>query len=193
MKKFACGIAVALSLLFPSVSARASGLGVGLQAGVNFNNVSSPSNVPTSSVAGLMAGLNVELRITDDIAIQPELMYVQRSIKYSDPSGISATAHYDSLELPVLAKIKFLDGVRPYIFGGPVAIVNISRGIDASSGTTTLSFSPRSTDFAVDLGAGVEFGPFFANMRYSIGVSELNENSASWSSRGLQLLAGIEF
>ena len=171
----------------------ALGLGLGLQGGVNFANVSAPTNISTSSVTGLMIGMNVEMRLTDDIAIQPELMYVQRGIKYTDISGAAVTAHYDALEIPVLLKIKFLEGVRPYVFAGPVAIVNISRGISVGSGSTTVSFNPRSTDFAFDFGAGVEFGFVFVNLRYSLGISDLNENSASWHSRGIQLLAGVEF
>lgn len=191
MRNFA--MALLMAGVFCATGAQAIGLGFGLQGGVNFANVSAPSGIATSSVSGLMAGINLELRLSDDIAIQPELMYVQRGIRFTEASGAGATAHFDALELPVLFKVKFLEGIRPYVFAGPVAIVNISRGVDINSGGTTVSFNPRSTDFAADFGAGVEVGPFFANLRYSLGVAELNDNTASWSSRGFQMLVGIEF
>ncbi len=184
---------ILLCLVFPLASAHGMGLGLGVQGGVNFSSVSSPANITTSSDAGLMAGVNVELRITDDISIQPELMYVQRSVGFTDTNGTSATAHFDCLELPVLLKIKFLQGVRPYVFGGPVGIINVSRSVNASGATTSVALSPNTGDFAIDMGAGVEFGPIFANLRYSLGLANIDQNSASWYSRGVQLLAGIEF
>jgi opacity protein-like surface antigen len=165
---------VGVGLLFVCLRAGAMGVGLGEQS-------------------GFMGGINAELRLTDDISIQPELMYVQRAIGFTDTNGTSVTAHYNCLELPILLKIKFLEGVRPYVFGGPVGIINISRSVSANGATTSLSLNPSSTDFAVDLGAGVEFGPLFVNLRYSIGIANINQNAGSWSSRGIEILAGIEF
>ncbi len=184
---------VGVGLLFVCLRAGAMGVGLGVQAGVNFAGMSSPSSISTSEQSGFMGGINAELRLTDDISIQPELMYVQRAIGFTDTNGTSVTAHYNCLELPILLKIKFLEGVRPYVFGGPVGIINISRSVSANGATTSLSLNPSSTDFAVDLGAGVEFGPLFVNLRYSIGIANINQNAGSWSSRGIEILAGIEF
>lgn len=168
---------------------------VGVQAGMTFNDVDSPSGLKPSNRTGIAAGLNIEASLSPMFAIQPELMYVQRGFTVVDAGNVQVTAKYDSIEVPVLAKLTFGSEITPHLLAGPVAIFNVNKSlvVDTPGGTTTLGFNPRTFDFAVAAGAGVDIGPFFAHARYLLGIIDINENTAQYRSRGIQLLAGLRF
>jgi len=168
---------------------------LGIEAGMTFSNVSGPADVSTSNRSGLAAGVNVELPLGAYVALQPELLFVQRGVNLAKAGNLSVDAKYNSLELPLLGKLRLNGPVSPYLVAGPVAIWNISRTLEASgpSGSEGISFKPKTFDFGATLGAGVDVGPVFATVRYTVGITELNENSADWKSRGWHLLAGLRF
>jgi Outer membrane protein beta-barrel domain len=166
-----------------------------VEAGLNFGNASTPAQISSSTKTGFIAGINLEFNLDSMVSILPELLYVQRSSDFID-SGVSVTAKYDAVEIPILLKLKFGDDIKPYVFGGPAFIYNISRSVVANSGTTTATFSfqPKTFDLALDAGVGVEFlQMLFVNLRYSLGILNINEGAGSWNSRGIQLLAGVKF
>lgn len=179
--------------LFSSAPAKAAP-SLGVQAGVSVDSATAPANISRSSVTGLAAGLNVHIPFSPNLSLQPELLYVQRGVSLVDRGGISATAKYDSIELPVFAKVGFGGKIRPYLFAGPVAIWNVSKSIevDAGGNSGSVSFNPRTFDFAATAGVGLDVGPLFANVRYSLGVIDIDANSANWKSRGIQFLLGVQ-
>lgn len=168
---------------------------VGVQAGMTFSNVSGPSDVRASNRSGLAAGLNVEVPVGAYVSVQPELLFVQRGVNLAKAGNISVDAKYNSLEVPVLAKLRLNGPVSPFLVAGPVLIWNISRSLEASGpgGTGGINFSPKTLDFGATIGAGLDVGPVFATARYTVGITDLDENSADWKSRGVHVLAGLRF
>jgi hypothetical protein len=168
---------------------------VGIEAGMTFSTVRAPSDVTPSNRTGLAAGVNVEIPVTAYFSIQPEALFVQRGADLATVGNTRFTASYNSLEFPVLAKLKIPGSVSPFLAAGPVGIWNISRSVEAAGpgGGAALAFNPRTFDFGVGLAAGLDIGPFFATVRYTVGITDLDENSADWRSRGVHALAGLRF
>ncbi len=168
---------------------------VGIEAGMTFSNVSAPADVTPSNRTGLAVGLNVEIPLGEFFALQPELLFVQRGVNLAKVGNLSVDAKYNSLELPLLAKVRLKFPVSPYLVAGPVAIWNISRSVvgSTSGSATGINFNPKTLDFGFAVGGGVDVGPVFASVRYTVGISNLDENSADWKSRGVHVLAGLRF
>jgi hypothetical protein len=166
---------------------------IGFQAGLNFENADSPSQISANSRTGFSAGALVNIPLNQALSIQPELNYSRRSFNLASAGDASADVLYHSLELPVFVKVGFGEAIRPTIFAGPMAVWNVSREVRGSFGsaTTTSSFSLKTLDFAAVAGVGLDIGAFFVNARYALGVTDISQNSAGYYSRGFKLMAGV--
>lgn len=167
----------------------------GLQAGAAVSTFSAPSGFTTDNIAGFAIGATLEIPLAMNLAIQPEAIFVRRGANITGGGAVNVSSRYTSLEVPVFLRLKFGEGIVPVIFGGPNFSFTLSRSLTANAGGTlgTLTFNPKTVDFGLAFGAGVEIGPFFANLRYQLGVVEFDENSANWQSRGFLILAGLKF
>jgi hypothetical protein len=56
-----------------------------------------------------------------------------------------------------------------------------------------VGLNPRTIELGASIGAGVDIGPVFIAANYLIGLTELDENSAQYHSRGVQLMGGVQF
>lgn len=166
---------------------------LGVEAGMTFSQVSTPSDVSASNRTGLAAGLNFEIPIVYGFSIQPEALFVQRGAELAKVGSANLSVRTNSLEIPVLAKVKIGEDVAPFLAAGPVAIFNLGTSISASDGTSGVAYgyNPRTFDLAFALGAGIDVGPLFATIRYTMGITQLDENVAAWKSRGVHLLGGL--
>ncbi len=168
---------------------------LGIQAGMNFETAKTPGNISAETHTGYTVGLTMDVPVATNIAIAPELNYSRRGFDVINTGNVKAGVTYHSIEVPVLAKVAFFDGIRPYIFAGPMGVWNISNEVTGSIGGTggSTSFNPRTFDLAAVGGVGVELGPVFVNARYVLGLLDIDSNSADYQSRGFKLLAGLHF
>lgn len=182
-----------LTTLSPAVEPDASQMRMGIQGGLSFANASAPTDLSTSSQTGIMVGINLNVPVFQALSFQPEFMFAQRRANLANGYGYNLTGKYNSLEIPALLRATFGENVHPYVFLGPVAILNISNSYETSGpgGTTSLSFQPRTFDFAGDLGVGLDWGPVFGNLRYSLGLLDFDKSHVGWKSNGLQMLIGM--
>jgi opacity protein-like surface antigen len=169
-------------------------LSLGIQAGLDFETAATPRQISSNTYTGFSAGIAFEIPLTASFSLQPELNYSRRGLNLVDAGGVTANAYYHSLELPVFAKISLGSKIRPYIFAGPMAIANISHSVEGMMGgaAASTSFNPKTMDFAGVVGAGIDLGSLFINARYSVGLININNNSADWYSRGFKLMAGVQ-
>jgi hypothetical protein len=172
----------------------ASPISFGVEGGMNFANATTPSDISASSRTGFMGGVNVEVPITSVFSIAPELLYVQRGSSFVDSGGNSVTSRFDSLELPFLIKAKFGERLAPYVFAGPVGILNISDSVtgQAAGQSGSVSYNANTLDLAVDFGVGLDVGPIFGNLRYSMDLVDIDSTHTDWKNRGIQLLIGLK-
>lgn len=188
------GLLLATPLWAANGSLEAERARFGVHAGMTFSNVSAPRDITPSNRAGVAAGLLAEFPLTSNLALQPEVTFVQRGAVLASSGGFTVRTRYESLEIPVFAKLKLAEGITPYVMAGPLAIVNLSSRVEAEtpSGTGTVNFNPNTLEGGFAVGVGADLGPVTVSGRYVYGVTNLDENSADWKSRGIHILVGAK-
>lgn len=167
----------------------------GIQGGLSLANLSGPNTVTTSNITGFAVGGLIELPLTESVLLQPEVLFVQRGATIVDAGSVRLAARYDALQIPVLVKIRFGEGIRPFLFAGPSFNFAVSNRltVETPGGSSAVNFSANTFDLAGTLGLGVEFGSLFVSARYELGFIEVNSNSANWRSQGLLAFVGMKF
>lgn len=168
---------------------------LGIQAGATFSNASGPSDIQTENRTGLAVGLNLGIPLSSYTSLQPELMFVRRGVELASVNSVRVSADYDSIQVPLLAKLHFDPVFSPFLVFGPVATFNVSSRVNVTTpaGTTTAGFNPKTFELGVTAGGGIDVGPFFASIRYLWGLTDLDDATSDWKSRGLDVLAGVRF
>jgi opacity protein-like surface antigen len=168
-------------------------LHVGVEAGMTFSNINSPSDIQTTNRTGFAAGALIELPLAPLLSAQLEALYVQRGANVVTAGNLEYSIKSDTLEIPVFAKLTLNESISPFLIAGPVAIFNLNNRVELNTpgSTTSLGYDPKTVDFAVAFGGGVDLGPVFLSARYTLGITELNSNSVGWKSRGFNILAGV--
>jgi hypothetical protein len=189
--------------LMPTLSAGQSVTG-GAKAGVIFADVPNFGDVMESSTAmrtGLVAGGFLTWGISGGFAVQPEVLYAQKGMKLDEP-GVSASVELSYLDVPVLARYTFGKGsTRGYVFGGP----SFNFKLDAKAKSSfegqdeeeDIGEDIESFEFALVVGAGVEFGHFLVEGRFSEGLTNLAKDDEdleeTLKNRTFAILAGFRF
>jgi len=154
MKKL---IIVAIALIGFTTISTAQDIKFGVKGGANFSTLSGNSSLDART--GYHIGAVGQISLIDKFAIQPEILY---SAQGADNLDI------DYLNIPILLKYKFLKFLS-FDAGPQFGFLVNDEYPDA--------IETKSFDLGVALGAGVEFGEFFAQARYNIGLTEVVENS----------------
>jgi len=184
----------AIIAVFSMTSVNAQQFGV--KAGVNFANMSGTyidkykDNDPdyeTSGRTGFHFGAVVEFELSDQIYLQPEILYSTQGFKQSTKLGtktIDFTQKMDYLSIPVMFEYKISDEFS--IQAGPQIAFLISSKFDWSEDMNDLfnddgfeadldkrlEKTSNGMDFGINFGAEytMDTGLFF-NARYSLGLS----------------------
>ena len=171
------------------------GFFMGLKAGIGF---SSWSNVEVEAPAkkvqklGFQGGLVAKAGFNPYLALQMELLFAQKGMKVSvTESGITAKVwtNVNYLEIPLLLKASIpLDPFFIYANVGPSFGIGLSAKLatDPDLGLNqTIKFEEgglQRFDFGVLFGAGVGVklgnGELFLDLRYTLGISDINNASA---------------
>ncbi len=151
--------------------------------------------------------------------VAAEPMFSQKGVKqdgtlfvggFGEPVSGTITTKVSELDIPILAKVKFLQGVvRPYAFAGPSIGFVLSakedwEPIGYASQEVDIKDNTSSVDFGLVFGGGAEFHiarsiALTADVRYSLGLSDMAKEPAGARgdqkihTRGFQALAGILF
>lgn len=209
-------LTVAAVAAFMSVQAQDAKFGV--KAGLNVYTLTGDIE-GASSLTGFHVGGIAEFKLSDNFAIQPELMYSLQGAK-SETSGSETTGGFTSsfsgeskvklgyLNIPVLAKYYVAEGFS--LQAGPQLglllnakseydITSSAGGFSVSeSGEMDVKDSFKSIDLGLAAGAGydTEFGLFF-QARYVVGLSNISEEADGEEfdikNAGFQLSVGYKF
>ena len=142
---------------------------------------------------GLQAGAAVEISITENIAIQPELLYFQKGTQTDiDFAGqttvVEQTLNY--IEIPILAKFKFETDQGPILYGtlGPSFGFGIDgkiavKGVEEEEAIDFQEDMLTRIDVGFSFGVGAQFqigpGSLFVDARYLLGLTSINEGDSS--------------
>lgn len=192
----------ALMLLIIPSTVAAQGISYGVKGGINFASVSlDPSeDVNTGTRIGIAVGGFVALPLGSRLTIQPEGLFSQKGEK-ADLDGVVAKLELDYIEVPVLVKYAITQGASRsfHAFGGPSMAFKVRSRATASFGGTTVETGDeniKDTDFGVVFGAGMDFGKWSVDGRYTMGLADINNDEADETkirTRTISVLAGIRF
>ena len=180
---------------------------IGPVVGVNFANVKfdpEPTGVDLGARTGFLFGAVVDLSFTPIVGIRFEPTYVQKGSKYDIPvtqGTLTGTAEIAIkaafLEVPAYVVASFGAGpAKPYIMAGPFVsflMGDVKQEIEKATlnGQDVTNQIPanereevmksKSTDFGINLGAGIEISlvkaAIFLEGQYSLGLSDLNDDT----------------
>lgn len=186
----------------PGVAA-AQGLAYGAKGGVTLATVSEESDVASEwgYRVGLAAGGYVALPLGSRLAIQAEGLFNQKGAR-ADVDDLVTTLKLDYLEVPVLLKYAVTHGGARsiHVFGGPSVAFKVRSRATASFGDTTIDTDEdeniENVDLGVAAGAGIDFGKWSVDGRYTFGLSSLvksDADEAELRSRAISVLVGVRF
>ena len=201
---------------------------VSIRGGINLASMSANATDKTykeyknQSIIGYQAALVMPIKLTDNVAIQPEIVFIQKGGKSQyiadDNNKLISSFTSNYVEIPVSLKLGLGnnsgDGVGFYLLGGPYAGIalngkytnELTVGGATSKSTRTVDYSDDSNqekrlDWGVNLGAGVSFGKIYLDARYNLGINNLldndasntNDNSPYRRNRGIGFTLGFHF
>lgn len=183
---------------------------MGIKGGVNFATLSGDNLGDIKSRTGFHIGGLVEVPLSEQFSIQPEILYTTQGARYQEKGtelgvdyDFKTTAHLDYIQVPVMAKFYVVEGFA--VEAGPeVAFLASSKGkYKGTVGGVTVSEEDdlddiAKVDFSVGLGVSyrIPVGVFFG-ARYNLGVTNINDGSDSDNNKMrnnvFQLSAGYSF
>ncbi len=147
-----------------------------------FETATDTITVSPSSKMGIDFGLWLQFKLSPQIAIQPEVLYVSKGAKYEEGTDkVTIKANY--IQVPVLFKflIPTKGKIAPNIFAGPFfgfkasAKAKYETGAGDSEEDLT---DAKSTEFGVTFGGGIDIaagekGVITLDARYDLGMSNV--------------------
>lgn len=173
-------VALLLGAGVSSAFAQAS-VALGIKGGLNFANVNTTSiGAAYGSRTGYHAGAFVNVKFTK-FAIQPEVIY---SVQGADAAGGNLELGY--VNIPILLKF--------YLIGG----LNLQAGpqfgflTSATSGGTDIKDFLESSETSVALGAGFDISKFVIDVRYNLGLTDVDKATTEAKNQVFQLSVGFK-
>jgi hypothetical protein len=152
-------------------------LNFGIKGGVNYNSngdliVNGNFNNPIDSdeETGFHIGVLSEIKLPFWMYIRPELVYTHTESSYSNEFGENAKLKKDLIEAPILFGFRILRIGR--FFFGPSFQYAISTDLNSSSLDNIKNISSDDFTVAGQVGLGLNFGRFGADIRYEVGLSD---------------------
>ncbi len=161
---------LAIAVIGFSINSQAQDIKFGVKGGVNFANLTDLSGADLDSRTGFHLGAVLQLSLMETFAIQPELLYSAQGASIGD-----FDIDLDYINIPILAKLKFA-GIAS-VEAGPQFGFVINDGIEEFAQSFGGDAEAKSFDLGLAVGAGVEFGGFFGQVRYNLGLTEVADDS----------------
>lgn len=177
MKKIASLLLAAL--VFVAVESHAQGFHIIPKVGLNLSSL---SNVDGSTIAGLNAGVSLEMLFSEKFGIEPGVLFSMQGTKIS-----SKKTHLDYINIPIYAKYYVWHGLN--VFAGPQVGFNVRAKHDGKSVKDRI----RTADFGLGLGAGYQFEwGLMVSANYNFGFVNI-EKSTKTKNGVFQLNVGWRF
>jgi hypothetical protein len=183
MKKLALVLLAGFSF---ATAANAQSIQFGVKAGANLANVSGSGTqgVSTSTLVSFNGGVFLGLGFTDNLFLQPELVYsgqgFKETVTYSGTT-YTGTQTEGYFNVPILVKYKLPVGL--YFETGPQVGILISAKAKSGGASQDDKAQFKSTDFAWAVGAGFQIPAtqLGIDVRYNIGLANIADNSGGGS------------
>lgn len=179
---------------------------LGVKAGANFSNIikdDGNNSFKTDYLVGYHAGVTLDIKLIENLAFTPELLYSTKGYKSTSTFGkFTQTTHF--IDLPILASFRLGSGLN--LVAGPQVsfLLSTDNKFENGFGTSQQKIVEDESDrFKKSLVGGVigfrydinnQFG---INGRYALDFQKNNENGSSttpeYKNQVFQLGLGIKF
>ncbi len=164
----------------------------GVKGGLNLYKVTADEGDEADMKAGLHLGVLAHIHLSDQWALQPEVVYSMQGAK-SEVDGDDVKFNANYINVPLLFQFMFDNGFR--LQAGPQ--LGILASAKAKSGSTSIDVKDgmNSIEFSVPVGVGyISPSGFGVDLRYHLGLSNINENDNNEAfNRGFQLGVFYQF
>lgn len=167
MKKLVVCVAIALA----AVGAKAQGeITLGPKLGWNASNI---SNSDMKNKWSFHGGVFAEFRLTDLLAVQPELLYSRQGARDKE-GGVKTWLRVNYLNIPVLAKLYVWDELSVDL-GPEFGFALNSKWKTKAGGTTVKQNGKHENTLAVNFAIGLSYNyeDFMVSARYNAGLSNV--------------------
>ena len=155
---------------------------LGLKTGLNVATLNGDDTDNLDARIGMFFGGFAELCISNDFAIQPELLYSMQGAEYTMSEGFDGKFKLDYLNVPIMAKIKVSDELS--VEAGPQVGFLLSAKDEfesaGDSGEDDIKDDIKGIDFGANVGLVYQFdGGLNLGARYNLGLSNINDFEGS--------------
>lgn len=161
----------------------------GAKAGLNLADWSGADASGTSTLASFHVGGLVNIAVSENFSVQPEVLYSGEGAKVS--GGKYVTSY---INVPVLAQYKSEGGF--YGETGPQIGLLMSAKAKASSGggSTDIKDELKSSNFSWAFGAGYQMASGLGfNARYNLGLSNVVKDSNNGTIKTSNIAIGVSY
>jgi hypothetical protein len=148
----------------------------GVKGGLNFSNID-VDDLDSSTRTGWAAGVYLDLA-TPLLHLQPEALITSKGFE----GGQLTTADHEldyrsiSLEVPILVVLALpLPAISPRVYVGPAVSFPLKSEVQLDGGDWLDIKDGTQSTWSVVAGAGVKLGPLGLEVRYDIGMTEIND------------------
>jgi outer membrane protein W len=184
-------------------------VGIGVKGGLNLASAVTDVASIELSYRPAIGGV-VDIGLNRAVSFQIEPRYIQKGGEFKlkikgeiseieFEQTINATWKFDYFEIPLSLNVKLLEGdITPYLFAGPVFSFLTSAKVESGGETKDIKDETESNEFSLNFGGGVAFRIatdvyLTADVRYSLGLTDIAKDELSWKSRDIRLLLGLLF
>ena len=211
MRVYALVIGLVLSLGVSSAAAQ-TGASFGVKAGVNFAKLDfsgDDDGVDFDQRMGLVAGAFVLVPMTETFGLQVEGLYSQKGAEVDSPDFggqvVEGRFEFDWFDVPVLARYTIPSSTNTsfHLFAGPSFSFKLGAksvfDFDGEEDEQDVDDQFKGFDLGLVIGAGVDFGKFTIDGRYTHGLTDLNdfddfdEEIVEVKNRVFSIMAGFRF
>lgn len=184
-----------LSLIVVLFSATAfAQLNGGLKAGLNLANWGGDikDDFDSKTRVGFHAGAYLTFNLSDAISIQPELLYNSVGAKLDDADFGEVDFVMDYITIPVMLLYNVNETFNVQV--GPQFGFLTKAEAKADGDSEDIKDDFTATDLGLNFGVGLNFGKFNAAARYSLGLSNVLEDSDDFTGKNnvIQISVGYK-
>ena len=179
-------LTVFISASFGIANAQSTPVGAefGIKGGVNMSNLYSGNVDDKNATYGFNAGFYTAFPISDNIFIQPEILYTTKGaeLEYNNAfvSGVGKF-RLNYIEVPLLVKFKLTQNFNIHV-GGYASYLVDGKVSNESSAGNAFDFEEKISaddfnrfDAGLSAGVGVDFDPLSIGLRYNYGLTTVGK------------------
>ena len=181
-------------------------IGGGPKVGLNVANLHGDDAGSALTKIGFCAGAFLNVGLNNVFSFQPEVIYAQKGARWTGNNPyygtVEAKVSFDYLEIPLLLRLSWPSPGKtiPYFCMGGFYATNLSAvasvrvmGLFTKEDIEDI----KSSDYGLVFGAGLDFMlsqcKFFGEVRYTLGLTTIDDTGYDIKTNALSIAAGYSF